>query len=148
MPGAESGPVISTTQCSRGSNLISAQPSGGCSSQSWSSLCSHRCGYVPKEPFLRAPVQRGVKAGRGAALWLEQHPVSLTARSATWPEMPQELELVRTHPSSGLAPHRVSKSKLQHFQDNSVPRLSHATMLLVMHAQVQQLDVEVAVQQE
>ena len=41
MPGAESGPVIVMIHTSSGSNLIRLQPSGGCTSQSLSSLCSN-----------------------------------------------------------------------------------------------------------
>ncbi len=147
MPGAESGPVISTTQCSRGSNLISAQPSGGCSSQSWSSLCSRRCQCVPKEPVLRAPAQQGVKAGQGAPLRLSSiQSVSQHALQQGL-DCSRGLELLRMHRSSRLALH-VSRYHLKHFKDNGVTQLSLAAMLLVMRSQVQQPDVELALQQE
>ena len=57
------------------------------------------------------------------------------------------LEVVGTHPSSGHALH-VSRYHLKHFKHSGVSRVSLATMLLVMHTQVQQSDVQIALQQE
>ena len=93
------------------------------------------------------PARGGAAGGQGwLAGWSSTQSVSQHALQHGLDSC-KGLVVVRTHPSSGHALH-VSRYHLKHFKHSGVLRVSLATMLLVMHAQVQQSDVETALQQD